>query len=181
MWKHEPYNIPDSIFFMAASLVSLVSYGALAVAYHALPDVVPVHYGIAGQVDAVTDKSLMSVFGSALIHLSLAVLILWLYNHPQYANIPGRTPLMKLPKKYRQSVEWIVRHMSMMMFVLASLVFSYLALTQVVIGLNFARGLNVWPLAILVWLLVTINIVYLVMIVRITRLAARKKKLPTGW
>jgi uncharacterized membrane protein len=181
MWKREPYNIPDAIFFVLASCVSLASYVVLALAYNSLPDLVPVHYGINGQVDAVTDKTFMSVFGIAFIHFSVSVLIMWLYSHPQYANIPGRVPLAKLPKKYRHSIEWIIRHMAMMMFVLVSLIFSYLALSGVVIGLNFARELNVLPLGALVFLLVTINGIYFVMINRIATLAAQKKKLPIGW
>jgi len=181
MWKREPYNVPDSAFFLIGVLVSLFSYGALASTYHALPDVIPVHYAVDGTPDLFATKGFWSVFGLAAVHVVLTGLLLWIYSHPQYANIPGRKPLIKLKPPYRASIEWIIRHMALMLFVIVSLIFSYLTLSHIVIALGFAVGLNNVPMLVLLFVLLLVMIVYTAMISKIARLAARRKKLPAGW
>lgn len=181
MWKREPYSVPDSAFFLLGVLVSLVSYGALITAYHSYPDVIPVHYAADGAPDLFANKGFWSVFGLAVVHVVLTGLLFWIYSHPQYANIPGKIPLLKLKKPYRSSIEWIIRHMALMLFVMVSLIFSYLTFSGVVIALGFAAGLNNVPIAVLLLVLIGIMAAYIFMIVKITKLAAKRKKLPAGW
>jgi uncharacterized membrane protein len=164
-----------------AVLVSLASYGVLIVSYHSLPSQIPVHYNLFGLPDVYTQKGFFSVFGVAVVHLILSVLILWMHSHPKFAHIPGKIRLEKLQKPYRQSVEWILRHMTIMMFVVVSLTFSYITLASVVIGLGFATKMNQLPLLALIFMLIVLLGVYSIMINRITWLAAKRKKLPSGW
>jgi uncharacterized membrane protein len=115
------YDILNALF------LALTTYTVLS-AYPALPDRIPVHFGMSGTPDRWGSKSELFIivaisWGLTVIFYALALSMPRLARNPQYLNIPHKREFLKLPAE-RQAVYWeLIREFMIAMTVSCNLLF----------------------------------------------------------
>ena len=110
-----------------AGLLALITYTVLS-AYPALPDRIPVHFGLSGVPDRWGSKSELFLFvgiswGLTIIFYALTLAMPRLARNPQYLNIPHKREFLKLTPE-RQAIYWeLIREFMTGMTVSFNLVF----------------------------------------------------------
>jgi uncharacterized membrane protein len=123
-----------------AAFLALTTYTVLS-NYAALPDRVPVHFGISGAPDRWGPKSELFVFvaipwGLTIFFYALNLALPRLARNPRYLNIPNKWEFLKLPPE-RQSIYWeLIREFMTAMTASFNLVFFLIvrATTRVILG-----------------------------------------------
>lgn len=64
-----------SILFMIPLLITLLMSIYVATKYNSMPDIIPTHWGITGEADAFSKKSIFSVFGPIFMSIAVSILI----------------------------------------------------------------------------------------------------------
>lgn len=65
-------------------LFVLINCILIIVSYEGLPETIPSHFNIKGEVDGYGDKS--TIFIPLVIQLGVSILLLWIGNHPEKHN-----------------------------------------------------------------------------------------------
>lgn len=177
MW-HDGWRIPDRAFFALSYLVIGLTIGFLIYLYPSLPSPIPTHFGISGEPDAFTPKSIWSVFFPAMMQLLLTLGLSVLYRYPRYSNIPGTMLIDMAPEPVRQQLFRLIRHSLVMTILVMDLIFAYIALAIVSTALGIEARLNVVMMSVLVSLLIIINIVYTLWLYRLAKQARPNPQTP---
>jgi len=153
------YDILNTLF------LALTTYTVLS-AYPALPDRIPVHFGISGVADRWGSKSELFIFvaiswGLTILFYALTLSMPRLARNPQYLNIPHKWEFLKLPPE-RQAIYWeLIREFMTAMTVSCNLIFFLIVrgtlhvIQKQTAGLPFkdvAAGLVAMALVMLVYL-----------------------------
>lgn len=174
--KPEPFRIPNLVFFIISAVALIATWGVIVYAYPLLPARIPTHFGLAGAADAWSAKSFWTVSMPGIIQAGIIVLMIWVYRHPQYSNIPTTMALVLIPEETKRKVFWVIRHMIAVITTITTLLFAYLELTIVAQGLGSTAGLNSWIMIGLVGFLFLVIIVYTVWMYR--EIAAARRTPP---
>jgi hypothetical protein len=94
----------------------LLAAGLLAasvLAWFGLPDVIPVHFDLAGNPDRWARTSLVSWFALPVLAMGLTAFLYlvaaWLPGHPRWLNFPGKERYLELPRRERAPVDRVIR------------------------------------------------------------------------
>lgn len=94
-------------------LLAVALLAASVVAWFGLPDVIPVHFDLAGTPDRWARTSLVSWFALPLLATGLTgflyLVALWLPRHPRWLNFPGKERYLELPRRERVPVDRVIR------------------------------------------------------------------------
>lgn len=66
--------------------IVLINITVVALNYNHLPETIPSHFNIQGEVDGYGDKS--TIFILLLLHVGITALLNWVGNHPEQHNYP---------------------------------------------------------------------------------------------
>jgi len=169
MMANERFKVPDRIFWMLTGLVLLLTWGSILYFYSSLPSRLPVHFGLSGQPDGFAHKNFWTAFFPAYMQLALTGLMIWMYRHPQYSNIPSSMLLAMLPEPWHQKIIMLIRHLLVMVTIVVNLLLAYISLAMISSSLSSSAGLNGWAILGLIGLLLLIVIVYSVWLWRLTK------------
>lgn len=114
------------IMFIAAVILSLISWGVAVYYWNKLPGVIPIHFGISGKADGWADKSLYYVFLMPFLQSTMLGAFIFLYFKPQYSDIPTTMWLMALDKKHREHAFRLIRVMLVGTSLWIGILFSYM-------------------------------------------------------
>ena len=67
-------------------VIVLLNVTCVALNYNQLPETIPSHFNIQGEVDGYGNKS--TIFILLLLHLGITALLNWVGNHPEQHNYP---------------------------------------------------------------------------------------------
>lgn len=140
--QHDGFRIPDRVFAVLAIVVLVLTWALLIWAWPMLPERIPTHFGISGQPDGWSDKNFWSVFIPVLLPTILGAVFLWLYRSNQSFNIPSSVRLKDMPEPEKTILTKLGRHLLTMLYVLFTLIFAYLSLAIVSVGIGARAGLS---------------------------------------
>jgi uncharacterized membrane protein len=72
------------IFTSLPFLLLMANATLVTISYQGLPDIIPSHFNINGEVDAYGDKSTIII--PLMIHIGVTFLLFWIGNHPEKHN-----------------------------------------------------------------------------------------------
>lgn len=74
------------IFVFIPWAIVLLNVTGVALNYNQLPETIPSHFNLQGEVDGYGDKS--TIFILLVLHLGITALLNWVGNHPEQHNYP---------------------------------------------------------------------------------------------
>jgi uncharacterized membrane protein len=169
----ERWRIPNVVFVTLTWVVVGLTWTLLIVAYSALPERIPSHFGFSGLPDAMTHRTWFTVLLPGMIQAAMAGLTWWLSRHPEYSNLPSTLTITALPEPAQSTVRHLLSHMIVMTGLIASLIIAYLCLGIVRVGLGITDRLDTWVILGLVGFLIALIAAYTVWLARITKGTAR--------
>lgn len=172
LMDHERFRIPDWVFFTVVALTVGATWFMILYFLPFLPSRIPSHFGFGGTPDAWVAKSFWSVAVPGLAQLVVAALMLVVYRWPQYSNIPTTIAIVLLPPEVKSMIYHIIRHMSVVILTIVSLLFAYIELTIISTAIGSTSGLNAWMIGGLIAFLFLVVIVYSVWMYRLTKAGA---------
>jgi uncharacterized membrane protein len=119
------YDLLNALF------LALTTYSVLSV-YPALPDRIPVHFGMSGTPDRWGSKSELFIlvalsWGLTVIFYALAMSMPRFARNPRYLNIPHKREFLKLPAE-RQAIYWeLIREFMIAIIVSCNFLFFLIA------------------------------------------------------
>lgn len=164
---HGGWRVPDGVFRALSVLIVIATWSLVVLAYPLLPSTIPSHFSFNGVVDATTVKSWWSVFMPAILQIVLTALLWWLSYHPEYSNIPTSLTLRAIPEPLQTTIKRILSHLMVMVGVLTNLIFAYVSLAIVRVGLGEAKGMGAWTVLGLTAGILALSIAYAVWINRL--------------
>lgn len=130
------------LIFIIGFILALISWMTAAYYWDKLPSVIPVHFGISGQADGWADKSVFFVFLIPFLQTIMLAAFAFLYEKPQYSNIPTTMWLMALTKKQREHAFALIRSMLTGMVLFIGVLFTYITYGMNASALNSSLGLS---------------------------------------
>lgn len=110
----------------AAGLMALASWAIAIFYWSKLPGTIPTHFGFSGAPDAWADKSIFYVFMVPFIQLLMLASFIFLYEKPQYSDMPTTLLLMNMEKKSRDHAFALIRVMLVGVSLWIGALFTYL-------------------------------------------------------
>ena len=135
-------KLKHKILFTVAVILAIASWAISICYWSKLPDIIPTHFGISGQPDSWSDKSLLSVFMIPVLQSILTTSFVALYYKPQYSNMPTTMWLMTLDKGQRERAFSLIRTMLVGTSLWIGALFTYLTYGMNVAALNDGQGLS---------------------------------------
>lgn len=166
---HLGWRVPDNVFRVLSVLIVVCTWTLVLIAYPLLPSIIPSHFTFNGAVDATTAKSWWSVFMPAILQIVITVLMWWLSYHPEYSNIPTSLTLRAVPQPLQSTIKKILSHLMVMVGVLVNLIFAYVSLAIVRVGLGEAVTMDAWAVLGLTAMILVMSIMYAVWIHRLLK------------
>lgn len=159
--------VPNRVFLSMSIVVIALTVIMLVIAYPLLPANIPVHFNLTGFPYDTMTKSWWTVFFPAGLQIILTAFMWWLSKRPQYSNIPNSTTLQALPEPVRTKVKYLLAHLLVMTALLADLMFAYIAMAVVRVGIGLDTRLNSLVIFGLVGLLLVLIAMYTIWIRRL--------------
>jgi len=153
MKKQPKIKIPKSTSILILDLLALslcvfyVVYTALS--YANLPDKIPIHYDLSGEVDGMGGKSVILLLVG--IGLLLFVMLRVLNNYPHTFNYPVKITEDNAVAHYQSAMQ-----MMSMMNVFSSGIFAYLIFTTVQTANGLANGISPYFIYVVIGALVLV-------------------------
>ena len=119
-------NKSHLIIMTVAGILALVSLGVAIYYWGKLPEAIPTHFGMSGEPDAWSHKSLFYVFMVPIIQLIMYVAFLFLYEKPQYSDMPTTLLLTAMPKDAREHAFALIRTMLVGTSIWMAALFTYI-------------------------------------------------------
>ncbi len=147
-------SLTDRIVETVAALILVASIVITAMAYSGLPEVIPTHYNLSGEVDGWGSKCTLIIF--AVINIIMYVTMTFLQTKPAIYSFPvaitdeNRDSLYALGVK---CIRWIK------LIVIAT--FAYLNYSTIEVANGRIGGLSGWYMTISVLFLITVIIYYI--------------------
>ncbi len=147
-------SLTDRIVETVAALILVASIVITAMAYSGLPEVIPTHYNLSGEVDGWGSKCTLIIF--AVINIIMYVTMTFLQTKPAIYSFPvaitdeNRDSLYALGVK---CIRWVK------LIVLAT--FTYLNYSTIEVANGRIGGLSGWYMTISVLFLITVIIYYI--------------------
>jgi uncharacterized membrane protein len=110
----------------AAGLFALASWGIAFYHWSILPGTIPTHFGFSGAPDAWANKSIFYVFFTPFLQTVMLGSFVFLYEKPQYSDMPTTLLLMSMDKKAREHAFGLIRIMLVGVSLWIGVLFSYL-------------------------------------------------------
>lgn len=147
------------VLMSVAGIMALVSWAVAFYYWSKLPGTIPTHFDFSGAPDAWADKSIFYVFMMPFIQLLMFGSFLFLYEKPQYSDMPTTLLLMNMEKKARDHAFGLIRIMLVGISLWIGALFTYLtyamnasALSQILGPSPYIMGgLIIGMLAWLIW------------------------------
>ncbi len=131
------------VIFTVTVILAITSWIITFYYWDKLPAVIPIHFGIDGQANGWADKSIWQVSFMPLIQTAMLALFVFVYNRPQYSNIPSTMWLMALDKKQQQYAYDLIRTMNAGVSVFTGLLFTYITYIMNFSALESSQNLSV--------------------------------------
>jgi len=94
------------IVFIPWAIV-LINVTCVALNYNHLPQTIPSHFNIKGEVDGYGDKS--TIFILIVLHIGITALLNWVGNHPEQHNYPIAITDENRAQQYKLSSQLVQR------------------------------------------------------------------------
>lgn len=133
-----------------------------------VPGRIPTHFGFSGQPDAWAEKSVFWLVFIPGIQTALVTLFAFLYQKPQYSDVPTTLLLMSMPEGFRQEAFRLIRIMLLGTALAISALFTYLNWVIFKTALSEINGPNPWLMGVIMvglfaWLILwTIKVIGLI-------------------
>ena len=88
-------------------VIVLINVTCVALNYNQLPETIPSHFNIQGEVDGYGDKS--TIFILLLLHVGITALLNWVGNHPEQHNYPIAITDENRAQQYKLSSQLVQR------------------------------------------------------------------------
>ena len=85
----------------------LINVTCVALNYNHLPQTIPSHFNIKGEVDGYGDKS--TIFILIVLHIGITALLNWVGNHPEQHNYPIAITDENRAQQYKLSSQLVQR------------------------------------------------------------------------
>lgn len=166
--KHflEPFHVPHVVFLILAWLILVATIVFAVAEYPKLPNLIPTHFGFDGIADDWHTKSFGWLFVGPIVQLVLSLGLSVVYRYPYYANIPGTIFIKLLPKDARETVIWMVRHLTVLTMFFANTIFAYITIGIIAGAYGDTSGLNPWIIFGITGLFLLITIGYSIAITK---------------
>ncbi|MGC4021962.1 MAG: DUF1648 domain-containing protein [Cyclobacteriaceae bacterium] len=150
-----PLTTTDWVFEIVALLGIILTIGYFFLFYSNLPDIIPSHYNLSGQPNAVGKKSLLIVLVSIAIVIYLIMTIA--ARFPYIFNFPFEITVDNAETQYKNAVRFM-----RVLKTLVTLVFFYIIFTSIQNGLGKMQGIESWfiPVVLLSMLVVVGSFIY---------------------
>ena len=100
-----PGRFRSAVALALAAAVNLWVFSQGLALWDRFPERMPVHFGPGGRADGWAAKSVLSVFGPALLLTLLVVLTAFaLRCRPKWCNFPGKDRMLALPPEFQEHV-----------------------------------------------------------------------------
>lgn len=161
--------------FVIASVLALASWIIVIYFWDKLPSSIPTHFGISGQPDQWSNKSLWSVFFVPFLQTLMLIVFAFLYWKPQYSDMPTTLWLMTMDKKVKDHAFDLIRTMLVVTSLFIALLFTYLTYGIVASAQKISLGLSPWVMfGVLVGMILWLTY-WTVKVYKATRTAIKKK------
>jgi len=136
----------------------MLSWVVAVMYWDKLPSVIPVHFGFNGNPDSWAEKSLFYVLMLPVIQTIMLAVFAFIYQKPQYSNIPTTMWLTALDDKSKKEAYILIRNMNVGVLVIVSILLTYMTYGMNYSALNTELGLNPYILLtvvaiMLVWII----------------------------
>jgi uncharacterized membrane protein len=135
-------------------MLALASWMIAAYYWNKLPAVIPTHFGIDGQANDWADKSIFSVFLLPFLQSMLLGLFIFIYNNPQYSNIPSTMWLIVLSEENREKAYGLIRAMITGITLWMGILLTYITYAANAAAIKPMSGLSPWVVLIIVGLMI---------------------------
>ncbi len=119
-------NCIQLVLMITAVFLALLSWAISLYYWRILPAVIPTHFGIGGAPDAWSDKSVFYSFLIPGLQTVMLAFFLFLYEKPQYSDMPTALLLTAMPKPHREHAFALIRIMLVGTSLWLGALFSYL-------------------------------------------------------
>jgi uncharacterized membrane protein len=138
------------------------------------PSIIPTHFGISGQADAWSSKSIVNVFMIPGLQTLILGLFIFLYYKPQYSDMPTTLWLMTMEEHKRDHAFDLIRTMLVGISLWIGLLFAYITYGMNVSAMETDLGLNSWLLLSIIGLMLGWLVWWTVKVYRATKIAMKK-------
>jgi uncharacterized membrane protein len=125
------------IMAMASWIIALYYWGRL-------PGIIPTHFGITGAPDAWSDKSIIYVFLIPFLQTVMLGSFLFLYEKPQYSDMPTTLLLMSMEESHREHAFGLIRVMLVGVSLWIGALFTYMTWVMNASALDKVIGPSPW-------------------------------------
>ncbi|MFA5197411.1 MAG: DUF1648 domain-containing protein [Patescibacteria group bacterium] len=143
--------------FIIAILLTIISWVVAVWYWGKLPQTIPTHFGLSGQADSYSQKSIWYTFLIPALQSIMLAFFVFLYKKPQYSDMPTTLLLMAMEEEKREHAFDLIRTMLLMVALFIGILFTYITYGMNASALNNDLGLSPWIMggvliAMLVWL-----------------------------
>lgn len=124
------------ILFLVAIILVVASWVIALYYWPKLPDIILTHFGLNGQPDDWSHKSVFYVFLLPFMQLIMQIMFIFLYYKPQYSNMPTTMWLMALDAQDKAHAFSLIRVMMVGISLWIGALFTYLTYMMNVSAMN---------------------------------------------
>ncbi|NTW61412.1 DUF1648 domain-containing protein [Candidatus Saccharibacteria bacterium] len=136
--------------FVFGLFLAFISWMTAAYYWDKLPSVIPVHFGVDGQPNSWADKTVFYVFLIPVLQSLMLAGFAFLYDRPQYTNMPSTLWLTTLSKKNREQAFGLIRSMLTGTLLFISIIFTYITYMMNAAAMDSSIGLSPFVMIVLV-------------------------------
>lgn len=157
-----------------AAVLAVVSWVIAIYYWGKLPNLIHTHFGITGQADGWSTKSIFSVFFIPFLQSLMLAGFVFLYYKPQYSDMPTTLWLMTMEQHKRDHAFELIRTMIIGVGIWIGVLFTYITFGMNSVALDNSHGLSSWILFGLIVLMLLWLVWWTVKVYRATKEAMQK-------
>lgn len=163
------------VLMVIAGLFALMSWVIAIYYWQKLPGTIPTHFGFNGAPDTWSPKSILYGFMMPGLQTIMLLGFLFLYEKPQYSDIPTTMLLMSLDEKPRQHAFALIRIMLVGISLWLGVLFTYLTYSMNASALSQIFGPSPYIMGCLIIGMLAWLIWYTIKVYRYTKTFLQKK------
>lgn len=162
--------------FIAAIILAMASWAIALYYWDKLPAVIPTHFGLSGQADDWSNKSVWYAFMIPFLQSVMLIGFGFLYHKPKFTNMPTTMLLDALEQPKREHAFKLIRTMLVITTLFIGVFFTYLTF-----GMNYSalhENVGLIPQIMIAWIVILFAwlIWYNIKVYRLTKQFLAKSK-----